>query len=232
MAHRLASTLSFEAMIEYIVAVGGALAAYQALADLAEAWDARIPEYQRYRDERDVVTYAWLRAVAFNRARDFEWDGKILELSSESYGAAGKKASADPYAPLFGTIKATKARKLGAAKAVKFGSQLVAKLKVMDHPELNGLIPGLEAANEALRAAGERRDAAFEQVLLQNVMRVRRLTALQAAVADLEFEILSRFRGNDALVRVVLAGADLEDLDDVPDAPVAPPREGDGPADV
>ena len=114
------------------------------------------------------------------------------------------------------------------AKAVKFGSQIVSKLEVLDHPALNGLIPRLKAANEALKAAGERRDAAFEQVLLQNILRVRRLTALQAAVADIEYEILKRFRGNHALVKVVLSGADPNTLDGMPDdgAPVeAPPGE-------
>ena len=228
MAQRFPPTMSLEAMIEYIVTVGGALDAIRGLADLAGPWDEQIEAYQGDRDDRDKVVFAWLRAIAFYRARDFEWDGVILETSGASFLAAGKKADAEPYEPLFGTIKAVQARKLGAAKAVKFGSQIVSKLEVLDHPALNGLIPRLKAANEALKAAGERRDAAFEQVLLQNIVRVRRLTALQAAVADIEYEILKRFRGNHALVKVVLSGADPNTLDGMPDdgAPVeAPPGE-------
>lgn len=224
MAQRVQSTSAYEVMIRYIVSVWATLLAIPRLGHLAPAWEARIREFQGHRDARDAVIFAWIQAIANYRVADLEWDTQVGDLSSEAHHAAGDDANAEPYEPLFGTVKATEAKSFGPAKAVKLGTRLVATLEALDHPKLRDLLPRLKAANEALKVAGEARDAAFEQVLLQNIVRVKRLRALEEERVNTELDILTLFKGRHDLVKVVLGGGGVAELRsiDALDAPANP----------
>lgn len=228
MAKRVQSTSAYEVMIRYIVAVGAALLAVPKLADLAAPWRLRIKEYQGYRDARDEVVFAWIRAIVQYKVADLEWDTAIGDASKDGLHAAGGDADAAPYEPLFGTVKAAEAKALGPAKALKFGTRLIGKIEELDHPALNALLPRLRAANEAVRTASEARDEAYEKVLLQNIVRVKRLKALQEEISNTELDILTRFKGRHDLVRMVLSGGGLAELgmDDLTTPEVAPPEVG------
>ena len=224
MAKRVQPTSSYEVMIRYIVAVGAALVAIPKLADLAAPWLQRIREFQGYRDLRDDVVFAWIRSIAQFRVADLDWDTLIAQASKDALHAAGGDSDASPFEPLFGTVKARDAKQLGPAKALKFGTQLAAKIEELDDPALNALLPRLRAANEAVKTASEARDAAFEKVLLQNITRVKRLKALQEEISNTELDILTRFKGRHDLVNVILGGGKIADLDfDGLAAPADPP---------
>ncbi|NUN15961.1 MAG: hypothetical protein HUU55_20230 [Myxococcales bacterium] len=141
---------------------------------------------------------------------DLDWDVCVTELSGTAYLASGKKANEDPYATLFGNIKATDARHLGPAKASTFGAYTVAKGRALGNAEITLLLDQLEELNQELDAADADRDKA-DIALSAFRQGIKGLTReVQTQVANTEIAILKAAPGRRDLVRAVLSPASHE----------------------
>lgn len=205
MAHTFEDATSLETLIDHAVMVEAGLSVEdEGLEDLAPAWGALIVHLQGARATRDEKRHAWLRAIARVRARDNRWDRGVVRVSGKAFFAAEKKAQAEPYAPLFGSIKAKEAMSLGPAKAVVFGAALADKLDKLNHPALVGEAQAVRAANDALQAAAAARTQAHEEVMWQSVERTRLVAQVNLLLAQTEAAILTRFPGDDDRVKALL----------------------------
>lgn len=215
MSYQLNPTSSIEAMTDYAVAARAGLAVPgEGLEDLAVPFTDFIGRARVARDARDDARHAWIGLVAVYRARDFRWDGKIVALSAEAYHAAGKNADADPYAPLFGTLKAGDARHLGAARATAFGALVVKKANAIGHPALATSTAALADANDALALAHTQKVEAYDALRLHALTRTRLLGELHALIATTEAAILTRFPGDRDRVRATLAPLRRDERED------------------
>lgn len=206
MAYQLRAGGSLESMIDYSIGAHAGLAVPdEGLEDLAPPFADFIARARAARDARDDARYAWIRSIAVFRARDLRWDGTIVGLSGEAYHASGKQADAEPYALLFGTVKANDARKLGAAKASAFGATLAKKLDTLNHPDLAGQADAVRAANDALIRAATAKVEAYDAVLMHSIKRVHLLNELHTLIATTEAAILTRYPGDSDRVRAALA---------------------------
>lgn len=206
MSYQHRPTASLETLIDYAVAGRAGLAIPgEGLEHLAPPWTDFIRRARAARDERDEARYVWIGYVATYRARDYRWEVAIGNLSKTSYHAAGMNADADPYAALFGTLKANDARSLGAAKATAFGNLVAKKAATLAHPALAEATAALVAANEALTLAHAQKVEAYDALRLHALHRTRLLDELNALIATTEAAILTRFPGDDQRVRAILA---------------------------
>ena len=160
MAYALPETISFEGMIDYVTGASAGLKAVPELAPLAAPWDQRKLALRADRDARDDARGRVLECSKVVDVRDTIWDKAVTDLSGRAYLAAGKDASKVPYAPLFGTVPAATATKLGPAKATVYGVGLVSKGTTLAHPDLGASIQAVADANGPLSDAGTARAAA------------------------------------------------------------------------
>lgn len=136
MAYTLPETIPFEGMIDFITGASAGLKSIPELAPLAVAWDQRKLTLRAARDARDDARAKVIECSKVVDVRDTVWDKAVTDLSGRAFLAAGKDASKPPYAPLFGTVPAATATKLGPAKATVFGGGLVSKGTELAHPDL------------------------------------------------------------------------------------------------
>jgi hypothetical protein len=223
MAHSFEDSTSLETLIDHAVMVEAGLSVEdEGLEDLSVPWGALIVHLKGARDTRDEKRHAWLRAVARVRARDNRWDRGIVRVSGKAYFAANKDANAEPYAPLFGSIKARDALGLGPAKAVVFGVALADKLEKLNHPALVGEADAVRAANEGLQAAATIRTKAHEDVMWQSVERTRLVGQVNLLLAQTEAAILTRFPGDDERVKALLYPARKKEKAEDVELPTTP----------
>ncbi len=205
MAYTLPETIPYEGMIDYITGTAAGLKAVPELAPLAAPWDERKLALRAARDARDDARARVLECSGVVEVRDTIWDKAVIDLSGRAYLAAGKDASKIPYAPLFGTVPAATATKLGPAKATAYGVGLVAKATTLAHPDLGASIQAVAAANTQLSDAGTARAAATVDARTYEIKRLQAHAALELLIAETELGILQKFVGRDDLVRAILA---------------------------
>jgi len=205
MSYSLPEAITFEGMIDYATGVAAGLKAVPEIAPLAADWAAARQARRAERDARDDARALAVEATAVVRVRDAAWDDAVKKLSGEAFLAAGKDAGRSPYAPLFGTIKATDATRLGPAKASSFGATLLAKANELATPSLAGAVQALTKENAALGEAGAARAAARDGASVHEVKRQKAREALELLIATTEVGILTAFPGRRDLVRAILA---------------------------
>jgi len=221
MSYTLDPKSSIEALLDYVAGAAAAVQALPATAHLVEPFLVVRKDLQDARDKRDEARFAHKCASAVVRVHDALWDEAILTLSGEAFLAAGKDAKASPYAPLFGTMKASEAQELGPAKALVFGGSVVSKARELAHPRLEAATAALAKAGQDLQQAASARDTAREQAELHELRRSRLVYGVEIAVAHCEVEILQRFPGRRDLVRAMLAPEKPARVR-IPGEPVAP----------
>lgn len=205
MSYSLPEAITFEGMIDYATGVAAGLKAVPELAPLAADWTAARQARRAERDARDDARASVLEASAVVRVRDAAWDAAVKKLSGEAFLVAGKDAGQSPYAPLFGTIKATDATRLGPAKAASFGATLLAKAKELATPALGGTVQALAKENAALSDAAGVRATARDEASVHELKRQKAREALELLIATTEVGILTAFPGRRDLVRALLA---------------------------
>ncbi len=205
MSYRQPAAASLETLVDYATAAIAGLQALPGLAEFAKPWLDLRQKLLAGRDARDVDRWALLGAQRKVQVLDAAWDAAIGDLSGRAFLAAGKDAGKPPYAQLFGTITATDAKKLGAAKATAFAGDVLAKGKAQAHPELAKSLEQLAAATTDLGNADAARAKARGQALSHEVARVALLEAVEKQTAETEVAILITFTGRSDLVRAVLA---------------------------
>ncbi|MBI5497038.1 MAG: hypothetical protein HY904_18635 [Deltaproteobacteria bacterium] len=204
MSHQVPEDASLELLIDYC---SGARAAAMAadLPEVAASLGTFRTELKASRDARDAAREYTLETSAVVRVRDTNWDAVVTGVSGAAFLAAGKKPDQDPYQLLFGTVKADEATGLGPEKAYAFGDTLLTRARAQNHAAVVPLLPGVVAANDALKAAGDARAAASLAELPHEVERRKRVAALERVIAVAEVAILTKHPGRADLVRAVLA---------------------------
>ena len=205
MAYSLPETISLEGMIDYITGVSAGLKAMPGLAPLAESWGQRKLALRADRDARDDARGTVIECSKVVEVRDTIWDKAVVDLSGRAFFAAGKDASKPPYAPLFGTVPAATATKLGPAKATIYGGSLVSKGTTLAHPDLGGAIQVVADANGPLADAGTARAVAKIAAATHEIKRIQIREELELLIAQTELGILQKFVGRDDLVKAILA---------------------------
>lgn len=205
MRYGLQETSSLERLLALATGVIAALEAKPETAEQAAPWKELKTQLRGARDARDDDRDAVYAAAARVRVLDAEWDAAVTDLSGRAWLAAGKDARTEPYASLFGSVKASDAVRLGVSKAQAFGARLVARARELGHADLTAAVDRLAAATEALSAAGARRDEASEKALLHDIRRRSLVRAAKDLGDATEVAILTRFPGRRDLVAAVLA---------------------------
>jgi len=204
MAYVLSRTMSLESMRSYVVQVIAGLNAVSELAPLAAPWRGEKDALGKQREARDADLDLEVETSARVRVCDAEWDLAVGQLSKTALYLAGGNAKKEPYAQLFGGMKAQKMRSLGPAKASVVAAALVAKCSAMTSPEMLAAAQEIAQKTEAL-AAAENADAAAEaKVLTHGVERAKTLRRWEGLIAETEVAILTRYPGRDDLVRAIL----------------------------
>ena len=205
MSYSLPESTSLEGMIDYTTGVSAGLKAVTELVPLSAPWDARKLALRAARDDRDDARAKVIECSKVVDVRDTVWDKAVTDLSGRAYFAAGKDASKPPYAPLFGTVTAAAATKLGPAKATVYGDNLVSKGTALAHPDLGDAVQAVAAANKPLSDAGAARTTAQTEAAAHEIKRIQAREALELLIAETELGILQKFVGRDDLVRAILA---------------------------
>lgn len=177
----------------------------EALAPTIASWKELVTGLEQESGEERVLSRALRYARADVNITDVDWDSAIGGLSGEAYLAAGKKSDKAPYAELFGTVPAQKAKRLGPAKATSFGTETVTKARALGHERLTAATDAVDAANQALASAHEGRLAAQSALAVFGVKEHDRRARVEALIAATEIELLRAFPGRDDLVRSVLS---------------------------
>lgn len=149
--------------------------------------------------DRDEETSATVRVF------DVQWDATVRRLSGLAFLVSGKKEEAEPYALLFGGVKARDLTSLGPAKAGVAGLELVAKVNAWGGAELTPLAAALDKQTKALVAADEEDAVAEAQAATHEVERVKTLRRLERLRDETEAQLLVKFPGRKDLVKSVLA---------------------------
>lgn len=144
------------------------------LVELTERWVAFRDGVREERAELEVLREAEIEAAAVVSVMHTAFDRDVTVLSGESYLAAGKDASAEPYKSLFGAAPAAKAETLGPDNAVKQGERTVRRSQEL-------AVPRLEPATAALAASTANLGAAH----VSFVARLRPSRALATSTANL-----------------------------------------------
>lgn len=205
MAYQQPESASLEALIDYVGSAQAALQALDPTGALATPWQTLRDQLKGERDHRDDDRFAVLSASAVVRLRDAEFDKAVGDLSGVAFLAAGKKADAEPYSGLFGTTKATEARKLGPAAAVTFAEGLLQKAQAQGMAMLAEPLHNLHHATAHLGPAGQARTAAEQKSAVHEVVRKQALAATEALTATTQATLLAQWPGRDDLVRACLA---------------------------
>jgi hypothetical protein len=209
MAYKLMRTTALEGLREYTVGVIAGLKAVKGLESLAAPWQTAKANIVKARDARDDARDAECETTAHVRVADAQWDRAVVELSGLTFLVSGKDAKAEPYAQLFGTLKAEKLKKLGPAKATAAGAELVEKLGAIRHPQLGASAKELDKLTKQLAAAEEADAAAELAALTHEIERVKLLRRLEVLIAETEARILAKFPGDEGLVRAILSTVDM-----------------------
>ena len=204
MAYKLRKTVGLEAMREYAVGVIAGLKAVKGLEPLAAQWQTAKANIVKARDARDEARDAERETTACVRVADAQWDHSVGQLSGLAYLISGKSEKGEPYAQLFGTVKAAQLRNLGASKTTAAGTLLVEKLAAIGHAQLNAPAKELDKLTKALAAAEEADAAAEIAALTHEIERVKLVRKLETLIAETEAKILAKFPGQDDLVRAIL----------------------------
>ena len=159
------------------------------------------------------------------RLRDAQWDRAVTDLSGRAFLAAGKDAGKSPYAPLFGTLPASAATRLGPAKATEVGERYLRNGRELNHAELNPHLETLGEATTRLREAGAARSEAQRDAQAHEIKRIVAKEQLELLIAETEVAILTSFVGRADLVRAVLGPEPERPSSDAADEPadVPPP---------
>lgn len=205
MSYQQPDTASFELLIDHAVGVGAALAAHEAFADLAPAWNDLRDQLLAGRQARDEARWALLGAQRKVDVRDALWDASVGDLSGRAFLAAGKRADAPPYSDLFGPLVANDLKALGPARAVAAAGVILAKGNELNHADLSAPLATLGTATTALQSADSERTTLREATLTLDIVRQRALSAVEQATAQCEIAILQRAPGRADLVRAFLA---------------------------
>lgn len=222
MPYKLKPTLTLDALADYAVNAAAALTARPQTRALAAVWRERVQTVRTVRQAREEARDAWLEALATYHVAHTDWQEALTVLSGLIYLAAGKKSTHEPYFSVFGTITAARARSYGAAKAVEFGSLVLARLRVLDRADFAAATAAFQAAQDILVPAGAERRKAYEALRLHNLHRVRLIEETQAAVNETEIEILRAFPGKESRVRDVLAPPRADEKKEESEASSAP----------
>lgn len=203
--YSLPKTASLEWLITYVVGTGAGLAAREDLASLAKPYDKLLEKLRKERDDRDAARFAAVRASAVVRVLDASFDDTVGRLSTEALAEARADEKASPYAPLFGSVKASEARNFGAARAVAFGQDLLAKLKELAVARLNPIAAALSKLVGKLDSAQETRAKAEDAAALFDIRRARLVEEIEKQVALTAIDVFKAAPGDKGLVAAVLS---------------------------
>lgn len=195
---------SFERLIEIVQRLRARCVSVEVPSPLMANWDALLTTLRQRRDERDEVRSARITVAAVVDVADARLDEAFSLLSGNAFLAAGRDAKKAPYANLFGTVTAVEAQRLGPPKATVYAAGLIAKLKELDHPQLNSFVPRIERlAGELKKADAER--AEFDQALaMHEIRRQRAVSEVEALIAMTGLYLAERFPEQPQLVAAVL----------------------------
>lgn len=222
MPFKLPKTASLAVCAEYVLRVEASLLAETETQELATPWTVLQTRVKEARDKREAGERTLAIMAGKVRAADVKWDRVVLDLSSTAFFHAKKDAKALPYARLFGTIKATDMRKMGASKSVGYGKQLLTDLQQLDHEALAPHQEKLQKANDNLMAADTLRDDAKRAFRSHDLTRQALIEEIEKQIILTEIELLKQEYDRIA-VRAFLSPYESEATDEDADEPETTP---------
>lgn len=205
MAYSLSPTSSLDTLIIYIGARVALFSAEEENAAMAQWWRDMLKRARAARDARDDARIETEAARSTVQVRDARWDKTVHDLAGVALSESDRNPKIRPYSQLFGTVNASRAKKLGIAKATAFGSLLVTILKTIANPKLLPFATELEDRNKALDESARVR---LQRTLEERAHAVHRLTLIddvERLIAVTQIELLKRHPGDDALVAAYLS---------------------------
>ncbi len=207
------STISIERLGDYSDGVTVVLEEFPSLAHLAAPWRVFATKCDAAEARKKAARRRLRRARVRYEVNDVEFDNVVKALSSEAYHIAGKDASAEPYASLFGTQPAADVVELGEAKATAFGrncgrvADAVLGFVASDSARgtIKALLDALATQTQNLTAAGDEREDATTGLSAFDIERRQLIREAIILVGDTELGILTAHRGRRDLVDRVLA---------------------------
>ena len=203
MSFTLRSTTSLPALRGYATKVHSGLEA-AGMTECSVPWLAKKTEItaaiasQLADEDHETATTARVRVC------DAAWDQSVTTLSKKALFLASGDPGAEPFATLFGRVKARDLTSLGPAKATLAARELAAKLATLSDTRLAAETIDLAGCTEALSVA-EAADAEAELKLASHgIERTRLVRQVQTLIAETEAKLLTLHPGNTALVRAIL----------------------------
>lgn len=205
MAYVLPPTSSLDALILYVGTRVALFSAEEEHLAIAQWWRDMLKRARTARDARDDARIATEAARSSVQLCDARWDKTVHDLAGVALTESDRNPKKRPYSQLFGTVNATRAKKLGIAKATSFGALLVSTLKALGNSKLLPFAGELERRNEALDGAAKVR---LERTLEERTHAIHRLSLIddiERLIAITQIELLKRYPGDDALVAAYLS---------------------------
>jgi hypothetical protein len=204
MSYALNKTLSFAALRSYVVQVLSSLEAAD-FTELAAEWQVQKEQVASTMashaadQERDAVTSARVRFC------NVAWGQSVRELSKKALFLAGGNSKSQPFAALFGTVKAKELQSLGSAKAITAADALLSRVAALDLPGLTAEAQELATKTEALSIAREADVEAGNRLASHAIERTQMLEQVETLIAKTEARILALHPGRNDLVRAILS---------------------------